>query len=49
MKIMSVNFILELHDNYVRINKDETSICMEYDEVYLLSLWLKEYLSGNNY
>lgn len=49
MKSMTVNFNLELYDKHVKINKDDKSICMEYDEVYLLSLWLKEYLSGNNY
>lgn len=49
MKEICVNFGLELHDKHVIINKDEQTICMQYDEVYLLSLWLKEYLSGNNY
>lgn len=49
MKHMNVNFSLDLHDNHVEIKKNDKSICMEYDEVYLLSLWLKEYLSGNNY
>ena len=49
MKSMKVNFSLDLHDNYVEIKKGKDKVSMEYDEAYLLSLWLKEYLSGNNY
>ena len=49
MKEMSVNFTLELHDDHVKIIKNENELIMYYDEAYLLSLWLKEYLSGNNY
>ena len=49
MKLMKVRFDLELHDDHVVIKKGGNEVTLMYDEAYLLSLWLKEYLGNDRY
>ena len=49
MKKLSIKFELELYDKKVVIKKDNDKVELMYDEAYLLSLWLKEYLGNDRY